>query len=129
MISLGASKDKQKTDDVKQVLEALTTTIESINVRLAKTTGDMYSKQILDHLQKVSSSMQYVYSMIVQLQKENDDIKKQLAELPKAMTKTNDPAAAQRMMILERKIDQLIKIQMEETKILQEQNEYLQKNL
>jgi hypothetical protein len=146
---LGFSSDGQKKEgDVKQVLEALTTTIESINVKLAGGTGGgNYSglKVTLANMNKYLSSIYFSLNKIQAAESKLndttsdsfDDIKKTLqanfAKIDKeiqtvvSMNSAADNQMKQSLDILSTKVEDLVRVQMEQVEILKNLNDILDK--
>jgi len=111
--SLGSTKKlpKRKRDEIHAILEALTTTIESINERLDR--GGMARgvslRPLSNQLQKIASWLQYIYQASNNLKSSQDDIKKDIHEL-KASINKSVTEAAQVFMRDTRKILELLEM-------------------
>ena len=115
LMNLGSSgkASKEKKDDIKIVLEALTTTIESINERLERGGGGAggdNSAAVTTYLQRINSSLQYIYQFLSNVKHDQEDLKKGMGELKLSINKSV-AEAAQTFMNDTRKILQVIQTQ------------------
>jgi hypothetical protein len=79
------SKGGARNDDIKTVLDSLTTTIEAINQRLAGGAGGEGTGQ---QLRQLAGNIQYIYDALAQVVKQQAELKAALAALQGGMTKT-----------------------------------------
>ncbi|MFH0870291.1 MAG: hypothetical protein V1866_04515 [archaeon] len=94
---------KEKKDDIRSVLEALTTTIETINERLARGAGRDQDSAAAAYMQRLNSSLQYVYQVLTSYKKDQESMKSGISEL-KASVNKSVTEAAQIFMVETRKM-------------------------
>lgn len=94
---------KEKKDDIRSVLEALTTTIETINERLARGAGREQDSAAGAYMQRLNSSLQYIYQVLTSYKKDQEELKSGISEM-KASVNKSVTEAAQIFMVETRKM-------------------------
>jgi len=94
---------KEKKDDIRSVLEALTTTIETINERLARGAGRDQDSASAAYMQRLNSSLQYIYQVLTSYKKDQESLRTGISDL-KASVNKSVTEAAQIFMVETRKM-------------------------
>lgn len=137
MFDLTGAKSKKKNnnqeEDVKQVLEVLTTSVEAINQRLAGTNmDDSFNQTMKEFLPKVNSGLKQLVQQTTQVQKTIGDMNNRVYKMEQnvsASIKGFEEELGKQRRTLDEAIENINSTQKLTTKVVTESNEKFSQKL